>query len=64
MAGSVPTLYRFDRWDERIGLLRVVGELLGRQVKIGIVFDNELFARPAKIGNIVASARRFACTYA
>ena len=28
MAGSVPTLYRFDRWDERIGLLRVVGELV------------------------------------
>lgn len=27
MAGSVPTLYWFDRWDERIGLLRVVGEL-------------------------------------
>lgn len=28
MAGSVPTLYWFDRWDERIGLLRVVGELM------------------------------------
>lgn len=28
MAGSVPTLYWFDRWDERIGLLRVVGELV------------------------------------
>lgn len=28
MAGSVPTLYWFDRWDERIGLLRVVGELI------------------------------------
>lgn len=28
MAGSVPTLYWFDRWDGRIGLLRVVGELV------------------------------------
>lgn len=28
MAGSVPTLYWFDRWDERIGLLCVVGELV------------------------------------
>ncbi|MBR3225949.1 MAG: phage tail protein [Atopobiaceae bacterium] len=28
MAGMVPTLYWFDRWDERIGLLRVVGELV------------------------------------
>lgn len=28
MAGSVPTLYWFDRWDERIGLLRVVGEFV------------------------------------
>lgn len=28
MAGSVPTLYWFNRWDERIGLLRVVGELV------------------------------------
>lgn len=28
MAGTVPTLYWFDRWDERIGLLRVVGELV------------------------------------
>ncbi len=28
MAGSVPTLCWFDRWDERIGLLRVVGELV------------------------------------
>ncbi len=28
MAGSVPTLYWFDRWDERIGLLRVAGELV------------------------------------
>lgn len=28
MAGSVPTLYWFDRWDERIGLLRVMGELV------------------------------------
>ena len=28
MAGAVPTLYWFDRWDERIGLLRVVGELV------------------------------------
>lgn len=27
-AGAVPTLYWFDRWDERIGLLRVVGELV------------------------------------
>ena len=27
-AGTVPTLYWFDRWDERIGLLRVVGELV------------------------------------
>lgn len=28
MAGAVPVLYRFDRWDERIGILRVVGELV------------------------------------
>lgn len=28
MASSVPTLYHFDRWDERIGLLRVAGELV------------------------------------
>lgn len=28
MAGTVPMLYWFDRWDERIGLLRVVGELV------------------------------------
>lgn len=28
MASMVPTLYWFDRWDERIGLLRVVGELV------------------------------------
>ena len=28
MASLVPTLYWFDRWDERIGLLRVVGELV------------------------------------
>ena len=25
---AVPTLYLFDRWDERIGILRVVGELV------------------------------------
>ncbi len=28
MAGAVPALWWFDRWDERIGLLRVVGELV------------------------------------
>ena len=28
MAGCVPVLYRFDRWDSRIGILRVVGELV------------------------------------
>ena len=28
MAGTVPTLYWFDRWDERIGILPVVGELV------------------------------------
>lgn len=28
MAGSVPTLFRFSRWDERIGTLRVAGELV------------------------------------
>ncbi len=28
MAGSVPALWWFDRWDERIGLLRVAGELV------------------------------------
>lgn len=28
MAEAVPALYWFDRWDERIGLLRVVGELV------------------------------------
>ena len=28
MAGCVPILYHFDRWDERIGILRVVGELV------------------------------------
>ena len=27
MAGVVPTLFWFDRWDERIGILPVVGEL-------------------------------------
>ena len=28
MAGCVPVLYRFDRWDSRIGILRVAGELV------------------------------------
>ena len=28
MAASVPVLYRFDRWDKCIGILRVVGELV------------------------------------
>ena len=28
MAGAVPTLFRFSRWDERIGTLRVAGELV------------------------------------
>ena len=28
MAGMVPTLYWFDRWDDRIGILPVVGELV------------------------------------
>ena len=28
MAGCVPVLYRFSRWDERIGILRVAGELV------------------------------------
>lgn len=28
MAGAVPVLYRFDRWDERIGMLRVTGDLV------------------------------------
>lgn len=28
MAGSVPTLFRFSRWDERIGTLPVLGELV------------------------------------
>ena len=28
MAGSVPTLFRFSRWDERIGTLRVAGDLV------------------------------------
>ena len=28
MAASVPVLFRFDRWDERIGMLRVTGELV------------------------------------
>ncbi|WP_165043022.1 phage tail spike protein [Adlercreutzia sp. ZJ138] len=28
MAGAVPALWWFDRWDERIGLLRVAGELV------------------------------------
>ena len=27
MAGAVPTLFWFDRWDERIGILHVVGKL-------------------------------------
>jgi len=33
MAGAVPTIFRFDRWDERIGMLRVAG---------GIVHTEEL----------------------
>ena len=28
MAGAVPAIYWFDRWDERIGMLPVVGELV------------------------------------
>lgn len=28
MAGSVPTLFWFDRWDDRIGILPVAGELV------------------------------------
>lgn len=28
MAGMVPTLYWFDRWDERIGVLPVLGEMV------------------------------------
>ena len=28
MAGAVPTLFHFDRWDERIGILPVGGELV------------------------------------
>ena len=28
MAGAVPTIFRFSRWDERIGTLRVAGELV------------------------------------
>ncbi len=28
MAGAVPTIFRFTRWDERIGTLRVAGELV------------------------------------
>ena len=28
MAGAVPTLYWFDRFDDRIGVLPVVGELV------------------------------------
>jgi len=28
MAGSVPTIFWFDRFDERIGILPVVGELV------------------------------------
>lgn len=28
MAGCVPTLFRFDRWDNRIGTLPVLGELV------------------------------------
>ena len=28
MAGAVPTLFRFSRWDERIGTLRVASELV------------------------------------
>ncbi|WP_347711292.1 phage tail spike protein [Olsenella uli] len=28
MAGAVPTLFWFDRWDDRIGVLPVVGELV------------------------------------
>jgi phage minor structural protein len=31
MAGSVPILYRFDRFDERIGILPVAGELVHAQ---------------------------------
>ena len=27
MAGAAPTLYWFDRWDDRIGILRVAGDL-------------------------------------
>lgn len=66
-AAQVHAINRYDRVAVRFECAtppRIVGELLGRQVKIGIIFDNELFARPAKIGNIVASARRFACTHA
>ena len=33
MAGTVPTLYWFDRWDDRIGILPVLG---------GLVHDEEL----------------------
>ena len=28
MAGAVPTVFWFDRFDERIGILPVVGELV------------------------------------
>lgn len=28
MAGSVPTIFWFDRFDERIGILPVIGELV------------------------------------
>jgi phage minor structural protein len=28
MAGAVPTLYWFDRWDDRLGILRVAGTLV------------------------------------
>lgn len=49
MAGAVPTLFRFDRWDERVGILPVVGELVHTEELNGEdTLEFESFDVPAK----------------
>ena len=49
MAGAVPTIYLFDRWDEKIGTLRVAGELVHTEELNGEdTIEFQLFDVPAK----------------
>ena len=46
MAGAVPTIFWFDRFDERIGILPVIGELVHTEELFELCHSERGLRRP------------------